>query len=57
MDKVLSHLKNNKYKFLGNGVDHNEYDYLYIKNEKIIYFIKYINNYYKNIIYISLTKT
>ena len=33
MDKVLSHLKANNYAFLGNGVDHNGYDYLYIKNE------------------------
>lgn len=32
---VLNYLKNNNYKFLGLGVDHNGYDYLYI-NEKNI---------------------
>jgi FkbM family methyltransferase len=32
-NKVLSHLTNNNYKFIGNGVDHNGFDYLYIKNE------------------------
>jgi FkbM family methyltransferase len=32
-NKVLSYLTNNNYKFIGNGVDHNGYDYLYIKNE------------------------
>ena len=29
-DNVLNHLKNNNYEFLGLGVDHNGYDYLYI---------------------------
>ena len=29
-ENVLNHLKNNNYKFLGSGVDHNGYDYLYI---------------------------
>ena len=29
-DSVLAHLKNNNYEFLGLGVDHNGYDYLYI---------------------------
>jgi FkbM family methyltransferase len=29
-EKVLNHLNNNNYEFLGLGVDHNGYDYLYI---------------------------
>jgi beta-1,4-mannosyl-glycoprotein beta-1,4-N-acetylglucosaminyltransferase len=29
-DNVLNHLKNNNYEFVGSGVDHNGYDYLYI---------------------------
>ena len=29
-NNVLKHLSNNKYKFLGSGVDYNGYDYLYI---------------------------
>ena len=31
-DNVLDHLKNSNYHFLGTGVDHNGYDYLYINN-------------------------
>jgi hypothetical protein len=34
-EAVLMHLENNNFKFLGNGVDHNNYDYLYI-NTKLI---------------------
>jgi FkbM family methyltransferase len=33
-DNVLSHLRNSNYKFLGSGIDHNGYDYLYV-NESI----------------------
>ena len=33
-DNVLSHLRNCNYKFLGSGIDHNGYDYLYV-NESI----------------------
>jgi beta-1,4-mannosyl-glycoprotein beta-1,4-N-acetylglucosaminyltransferase len=29
-ENVLNHLKNNNYEFVGSGVDHNGYDYLYI---------------------------
>jgi len=29
-ENVLQHLKNNNYKYLGSGIDHNGYDYLYI---------------------------
>ena len=29
-ENVLNHLKNNNYEFLGSGIDHNGYDYLYI---------------------------
>lgn len=32
-DNVLNHLKNNNYEFLGLGVDHNGYDYLYINKQ------------------------
>ena len=29
-ENVLNHLKNNNYEFVGSGMDHNGYDYLYI---------------------------
>lgn len=31
-DEVLNYLKNNNYKYLGKGVDHNGFDYLYINS-------------------------
>lgn len=33
MENVLKHLQNNNYTFLGSGVDHNGFDYLYINNK------------------------
>jgi hypothetical protein len=33
-ENVLEYLKNNNYTFLGIGIDHNSYDYLYI-NERL----------------------
>jgi len=33
-DRVLNHLNNNKYTFLGLGLDHNGFDYLYINEDK-----------------------
>ena len=33
-ENVLAHLKNNEYEYLGLGIDHNGFDYLY-KNKKI----------------------
>ena len=34
-ETVLNYLKNNNYEFLGPGIDHNGYDYLYINKEYI----------------------